>query len=83
MTLEKTGSSVRIGGQPMGNFQIGARVIQGDPLSTLFFILVLEKTMTSSELNTEGHLLYKSHQAICYVDDMDIIVRSAKNLKLA
>jgi hypothetical protein len=31
-------------------------------------------------MNREGHIYYKSHQVICYADDMAIVSRTEKDL---
>ena len=56
-------------------------MLQGDPLSTILFKMVLEKTTRSSKLNRDGDIMHKSHQIIRYADDLAVIARSEEGLK--
>ena len=54
---------------------------QGDPLSTMLFNMVLEKTIRSTKLNRYGDIMHKSHQVIGYTDDLAVIARCEEGLK--
>ncbi|XP_036320783.1 uncharacterized protein LOC118735233 [Rhagoletis pomonella] len=67
MTLSNTTSSALLPFATRRGFR------QGGSLSCGFFNLMLEKIITSSELNRLGTIYYKSVQLLAYADDTDII----------
>ena len=53
------------------------RTSAGDPLSTILFNMVPEKTIRSSKLNRDGELLH----IIRYADDLAVVTRNEEGLK--
>ena len=76
MTLKRTTCNVKTKGGKSEDFMVKTGLRQGDPLSTLLFNMVLEKTVRSTEINRDGDMLYKSHQIVGYADDLAVIARA-------
>ena len=49
---------------------------QGDPLSSLFFNLLLEKIMQEADINRSGLIYHKKHQCLAFRDDIVIVTRN-------
>ena len=83
LTLTETISMVRVQGETSAPFEIYNGVRQGDALACLLFNLALEKVVRDSGINTRGTIFNRSVQILAYADDIDILSRSAKELKVA
>lgn len=81
MTQEDCVSKVRVNGMNSKTFKVEKGIRQGDPLSALLFILLLEKVMRASGLNRNGTIYNKSHQCVAYADDLTLITGSLKTMK--
>ena len=57
---------MRTKGGKSEDFILKTGLRQGDPLSTIPFNTVLERTIRSSKLNRDEDILHKSHQIIGY-----------------
>ena len=62
-------------------FQTWNGLRQGDSLSCLLFILVLEKIVRDADIQLRGNIYYKSVQLLAYADDVDIIGRTEADIK--
>lgn len=81
LTLQKTEDIVRINKQNSQKFEVGEGVRQGDPLSSLLFSFVLEKTLRDANINRSGLIYQRRHQCLAFADDIVIITRNIQELK--
>ncbi|XP_038117204.1 uncharacterized protein LOC119769300 [Culex quinquefasciatus] len=72
-TLDGAKSSVRIANETSEAFVTLDGLKQGDALSNLLFIIVLEGAARRAGVQRNGTLITKSHMLLGYADDIDII----------
>lgn len=59
-SLKETVSNVRIKGETLEDSDVIAGLRQEDHLLTIFYNMLLEKSIKDSHINREGHMMYKS-----------------------
>jgi hypothetical protein len=81
MTLNQTRAKVRIRNRMGEVFHYNMGVKQGDGLSTVLFNIALHGTI--SKIGKRGSIFTKSSQICAYADDVIIIARTEKDLKMS
>jgi hypothetical protein len=80
MTIQNTEASVKIENLTSKPFSISSGVHQGDPLSATIFNLTLNSEI--KKLNLRGDISLKLKQIVAYADDVALLARSLKVLKV-
>jgi sorting nexin-29 len=76
MTLEGSKCRVKVQGSLSQYFTIRNGLRQGDPLSTVLFNIVLEKSVREIEINPNGSLYNKLYQHLAFEDYVIMIARN-------
>ncbi|CAH1964684.1 unnamed protein product [Acanthoscelides obtectus] len=80
ITLEKTENRVKINSRFTEKFEVKEGIRHGDPLSSLLFNIVLEKTIQEANISRAGLVYHKKHQCLAFADDLAILARSKVEL---
>ncbi|XP_062703839.1 uncharacterized protein LOC134286265 [Aedes albopictus] len=75
-TMDGVQNCVRVSGELSSSFESRRGLRQGDGLSCLLFNIALEGVVRRAGLNSQGTILTKSGQFVCFADDMDITART-------
>lgn len=72
---------VRINNRTTKKIEINKRIKQGDVLSAIVFILVLERVIRETAINRVEIIYQRGHQWLVFADNLVILTRSREELR--